>query len=109
MSANYLQAVLKIVVPNLIRNRDLMGVQLNYHFKNISYVQKEEQSKKLLIETETMELYVLKKYVETLFEATGRVFISEEISTMFNCDIATAEKAIELIIKEKRDEKILSN
>lgn len=93
-----LSPILNAVITNLINSRDLIGLQLNFEFENISSEEYEKMEDNLLIELSSIDPYSLKEDIYKLMKLTDRSYNSEEISTMFNCTHDAAEKAIELLL-----------
>ena len=95
--------VLNRVISNLIKNRDYLGLQLNFEFGNITNEQFEESEMDFLSENESLNPSLLKEDVDMLIKLSNRVYNAEEISTMFNCSFEIAEKTIDLILIDKAE------
>jgi len=88
------------VISNLIKSRDYLGLQLNFEFGNIGEKEFDQLELDFITEPEKIDSGELKTEIEILVRLTNRVFNSEEISTMFNCSIETAEEAMNLLLGE---------
>jgi len=95
--------IFKEITTNLLRARDYLGLQLDLEYGNVSEKEFEELESLYLIEQKNIPCDGLKKYIEFVMDVTGKVFNSEEISTMFNCSAEAAEKAIDKMLLEERD------
>lgn len=93
-----LSPILNKIVTNLIKSRDFLGLQLDLEFENISSEQYEQMEMDSLTELVEIDPNLLKNDIDILIKLTNRPYNSEEISTMFNCNLDAAEKAIELLL-----------
>lgn len=93
-----LSPMLNKVISNLIKSREFLGLQLNLEFGNINQNEYEQLETEFLTEPIDIPIYELSEDVHALMQLTNRVFNAEEISTMFNCPIESAEKAIDKIL-----------
>lgn len=98
MIKDKLSPLLNTVISNLLRSRDYLGLQLNLEFGNISNDQYEQLELDFLKEPVQIEATTLKNDLDILMRLSNKVFNAEEISTMFNCPLETAENAIGLLI-----------
>ena len=98
---NKLSPILKTIISNLLRSRDFLGLQLNLEFGNITNEQYEQLELEFLSEPQEIDPIVLKSDIDILMNLSNRVFNAEEISTMFNCSVETAEKAIDQLLLEE--------
>jgi hypothetical protein len=98
---NEIGPILNIIISNLIRSRDYMGLQLNLEFGNISEKEYEQLELDFLTEQKELDPIELKTDVEMLIKLLNKTFNVEEISTMFNCSIESAEKAMNILLIEK--------
>ncbi len=87
---------------SLLKNRDFLGHQLNYHIGNISDEQFKNILDKYLIPNFSYDIDTLAEDIRLLMKITALVFDADEISIMFNCDINDAEKALTKIITNSR-------
>jgi len=87
--------VLKKVISNLFKNRDHLGLQLDFEVGNITAAEFEVAELAFMKEPEKFNIYILKNDIELIMKLTGLVFNAEEVSTMFNCSIDDAAKAID--------------
>ena len=87
--------VLKKVISNLFKNRDHLGLQLDFEFGNITECEFKEQELAFMKEPEKFDIHLLKADIELIMNFTGLVFNAEEVSAMFNCSIDDAAKAID--------------
>lgn len=97
-------SVLYTIISNLLKSRDYLGLQLNLEFGNISEEQYAQSELDFLTEPLELNISALKINVEMIMKLSNKIFNAEEISTMFNCSIEVAEKAIELIVKDETRE-----
>lgn len=98
---NKICPLLHTVISNLIRNRDHLGLQLNYEFGNIDKKEYEQLEMDFLEEQVEIDPEKLKNNIDMLMKLSNRVYNSEEIATMFNCQIDVAEKALNILLLEK--------
>ena len=95
-----LNSILNKIISNLLRSRDFIGLQLNLEFGNITDEQYERLELDYLSEPQDIDISVLKSDINVLMWLSNKIFNAEEISTMFNCSLDKAEKAIDLILLE---------
>lgn len=90
--------LLNQVLTNLLKNRDFLGIQLNYEYGNITEQELSALVKQYLSSQVTYKTEILKRNIELLSYLSDKAFDSEELSIMFNCDINQAEEALDLLI-----------
>jgi hypothetical protein len=93
-----LTPVFNKVINNLKKQKEHLALQLNFEFGNISEKEYDKQEEEYLCEPEEVPVQKLKQDINILFTFSGIVMDSEELSEAFNCQIGTAEKALQTLL-----------
>ncbi|MBU4485148.1 hypothetical protein KKA47_06985 [bacterium] len=91
-------SLMQNVMSSLLHNRDFLGYQLSYYKGNLTEEQFEIVKNKYLISNNIYDVNALASDVSRLMNNTSIIFDSDEISTIFRCDINLAEDALTKIM-----------
>jgi hypothetical protein len=90
------------VITNLKKQKEHLALQLNFEFGNISEVEFDKEEKKYLDEPKKIPIQELKQNIDILYTFSKVDMDSEEISEAFDCQIDTAEEALQLLLFEDK-------
>jgi len=90
--------VMSMAVNNLLRNRDYLGLQLNFEFGNIPEPQFLEEEKQYLVPAGSHDTTDLVNQAKLLSRVTRRVYNEDELSVIMNCSLEDAAKTLEEMI-----------
>jgi hypothetical protein len=97
-----LTPVFNQVITNLKKQKEHLALQLNFEFGNMTEAEFNKQEEKYLSEPKRISIQELKQNINILYTFSNVDMDSEEISEAFDCQIDTAEEALQLLLFEDK-------